>query len=168
MYILKKEINLANFVFCFYVRPLFSFLFLFVLCFYYNYIPFSLMNFWVFSFQDYDPYRSWSGSQYGSRFSLDHPGTRTLETSRPLGPEHPGTRILSPASLPYSSLQNTKSTYSNSRPSKINFLCTIVQRVFRKVWDFIFLIMVSCIFTLASFFVKSFHLPFKSNIQFIR
>ena len=91
------------------------------------------MDFWVFSFQDYDPYRSWSGSQYGSRFSLDHPGTRTLETSRPLGPEHPGTRILSPASLPYSSLQNTKSTYSNSRPSKIIFLCTIVQRVFQRV-----------------------------------
>lgn len=74
----------------------------------------------VFTVQDYDPYRSWSGSQYGSRFSLDHPGTRPLETSRPLGPEHPGTRVLSPASLPYTTLNNSKSTYSSSRPSSRN------------------------------------------------
>jgi len=74
----------------------------------------------IYTVQDYDPYRSWSGSQYGSRFSLDHPGTRTLETSRPLGPEHPGTRVLSPASLPYTSLHNSKSTYSSSRPSSRN------------------------------------------------
>jgi len=74
----------------------------------------------VFTVQDYDPYRSWSGSQYGSRFSLDHPGTRPLETSRPLGPEHPGTRIISPVSLPYTSLQNSKSSYSTSRPSSRN------------------------------------------------
>ena len=74
----------------------------------------------VYTVQEYDPYRSWSGSQYGSRFSLDHPGTRPLsaaDLSRPLGPEHPGTRVLGPPSLTYTSLQNTsKSTYSNSRP----------------------------------------------------
>ena len=74
----------------------------------------------VYTVQDYDPYRSWSGSQYGSRFSLDHPGTRPLSAAdlgRPLGPDHPGTRVLGPPSLPptYTSLQ-TKSTYSNSRP----------------------------------------------------
>ena len=42
----------------------------------------------VYTVQDYDPYRSWAGSQYGSRFSLDHPGTRPLTTAspgRPLG-----------------------------------------------------------------------------------
>ena len=74
----------------------------------------------VYTVQEYDPYRSWSGSQYGSRFSLDHPGTRPLsaaDLSRPLGPEHPGTRVLGPPSLTYTSLQTTsKSTYSNSRP----------------------------------------------------
>ena len=71
--------------------------------------------------QDYDPYRSWSGSQYGSRFSLDHPGTRPLsaaDLARPLGPDHPGTRVLGPASLTYTSLQTSKSTYSNSRPGE--------------------------------------------------
>lgn len=78
----------------------------------------------VYTVQDYDPYRSWSGSQYGSRFSLDHPGTRPLSAAdlgRPLGPDHPGTRVLGPPSLPptYTSLQ-TKSTYSNSRPGSRN------------------------------------------------
>jgi len=77
----------------------------------------------VYTVQDYDPYRSWSGSQYGSRFSLDHPGTRPLsaaDLARPLGPDHPGTRVLGPASLTYTSLQTTKSTYSNSRPGSRN------------------------------------------------
>ena len=77
----------------------------------------------VYTVQDYDPYRSWSGSQYGSRFSLDHPGTRPLSAAdlgRPLGPDHPGARVLGPPSLPptYTSLQ-TKSTYSNSRPGNM-------------------------------------------------
>ena len=81
----------------------------------------------VYTVQDYDPYRSWSGSQYGSRFSLDHPGTRPLsaaDLSRPLGPDHPGTRVLGPPSLPptYTSLQN-KSTYSNSRPGTVTLHC---------------------------------------------
>ena len=66
----------------------------------------------VYTVQDYDPYRSWSGSQYGSRYSLDHPGTRPLsaaEMTRPLGPEHPGTRVLAgPPSLTYTSLQNSR------------------------------------------------------------
>ena len=66
----------------------------------------------VYTVQDYDPYRSWSGSQYGSRYSLDHPGTRPLsaaELTRPLGPEHPGTRVLAgPPSLTYTSLQNSR------------------------------------------------------------
>ena len=74
----------------------------------------------VYTVQEFDPYRSWSGSQYGSRYSLDHPGTRPLsaaDLTRPLGPEHPGTRVLAgPPSLTYTSLQTTKSQYSNSRP----------------------------------------------------
>jgi len=79
----------------------------------------------VYTVQDYDPYsRSWAGSQYGSRFSLDHPGTRPLsatDLSRPLGPEHPGTRVLGPSSLTtYTSLQTSKSSYSNSRPGSRN------------------------------------------------
>merc|ERR1719515_319953 len=71
----------------------------------------------VYTVQDYDPYRSWAGSQYGSRFSLDHPGTRPLsamDPGRPLGPDHPGTRVLGTPSL------QTKSTYSNSRPGSRN------------------------------------------------
>lgn len=77
----------------------------------------------VYTVQDYDPYRSWAGSQYGSRFSLDHPGTRPLsaiDNGRPLGPDHPGTRVLGTPSMTYTSLQNTKSTYSNSRPGSRN------------------------------------------------
>jgi len=78
----------------------------------------------VYTVQEFDPYRSWSGSQYGSRYSLDHPGTRPLsaaDLTRPLGPEHPGTRVLAgPPSLTYTSLQTTKSQYSNSRPGSRN------------------------------------------------
>jgi len=76
----------------------------------------------VYTVQDYDPYRSWAGSQYGSRFSLDHPGTRPLTAAspgRPLGPDHPGTRVLGPSSLQYPSLPNSKSA-SNSRPGSRN------------------------------------------------
>ena len=70
---------------------------------------------------------SWSGSQYGSRYSLDHPGTRPLsEAGRPLGPEHPGTRLASPA-LTYTSLQNTKSQYSNSRPGQQLRCCILLD-----------------------------------------
>merc|ERR1719350_2680686 len=71
----------------------------------------------VYTVQDYDPYRSWAGSQYGSRFSLDHPGTRPLSAGTSLGPEHPGTRLATP-SLQYTSLQGKQ--YSNSRPSSRN------------------------------------------------
>merc|ERR1719211_647873 len=77
----------------------------------------------VYTVQEYDPYRSWAGSQYGSRFSLDHPGTRPLsaiDPGRPLGPDHPGTRVLGTPSMTYPSLQTTKSTYSNSRPGSRN------------------------------------------------
>merc|ERR1719419_631855 len=78
----------------------------------------------VYTVQDYDPYRSWAGSQYGSRFSLDHPGTRPLsavDNGRPLGPDHPGTRVLGTPSLTtYTSLQTSKSSYSNSRPGSRN------------------------------------------------
>ena len=97
----------------------------------------------VYTVQDFDPYRSWSGSQYGSRFSLDHPGTRPLsaaDLSRPLGPDHPGTRVLGPPSLPptYTSLQ-TKSTYSNSRPgtqqrSVNSFLsCSVLRTIMSSI-----------------------------------
>jgi len=71
----------------------------------------------VYTVQDYDPYRSWAGSQYGSRFSLDHPGTRPLSAGPSLGPEHPGTRLATP-SMQYTSLQSKP--YSNSRPSSRN------------------------------------------------
>jgi len=71
----------------------------------------------VYTVQDYDPYRSWAGSQYGSRFSLDHPGTRPLSAGPSLGPEHPGTRLATP-SMQYTSLQSK--SYSNSRPSSRN------------------------------------------------
>ena len=67
----------------------------------------------VYTVQDYDPYRGWAGSQYGSRFSLGHPGTWPLsatDNGRPLGPDHPGTRVLGTPSMTYTSLQNTKST----------------------------------------------------------
>jgi len=73
----------------------------------------------VYTVQDYDPYRSWAGSQYGSRYSLDHPGTRPLSAGTSLGPEHPGTRLATP-SMQYTSLQGNKSPYNNSRPNSRN------------------------------------------------
>ena len=88
----------------------------------------------VYTVQDYDPYRSWAGSQYGSRFSLDHPGTRPLsavDNGRPLGPDHPGTRVLGTPSMTYTSLQNTKSTYTNSRPG-LNSICFQQLMIFKR------------------------------------
>ena len=88
----------------------------------------------VYTVQDYDPYRSWAGSQYGSRFSLDHPGTRPLsaiDNGRPLGPDHPGTRVLGTPSMTYTSLQNTKSTHSNSRPGR-NIICFQRLMIFKR------------------------------------
>ena len=88
----------------------------------------------VYTVQDYDPYRSWAGSQYGSRFSLDHPGTRPLsaiDNGRPLGPDHPGTRVLGTPSMTYTSLQNTKSTHSNSRPGT-DSICFQQLTIFKR------------------------------------
>ena len=88
--------------------------------------------------QDYDPYRSWAGSQYDIKYNsslnmADHPGTRPLSSvdhpgTRPAlnMADHPGTRLLGapssqPASYPQNQNGNYRSDYyaSSSRPGKL-------------------------------------------------